>query len=384
MSTGNFPSLNIANNINIFNADGSYMLRGSGIVGSLNAAQLNSRNYIISSGNTSNPLGILDGGVGYLQGLNIFQPVINTNFAGTNGNLTFTGNYIKQGIKFADGSFLNSANNFNNISTSNINSDTGTFKSLNIIGNLNNDTNAVFSNLSCSSTANFRNINTQTIKSENGIFSSLTISGTGNNTDSFNLPSANILKIFGNTLSYSNAIIPNITTNTIDINNMTAKSADIFSINGNSINISGESKFANTVSNNINTSILTFSDGSKLTTAPGGTFIIGTLSRIWNPDMNTSNAPITLSIGTWVINFNIYFPALLNNNINGSNFIKCTSNNTFYPINIIQISDTNNIAAVCNGSYIYTTNVAKTIDLVTLISSTIDVSKSFHNAIKIS
>lgn len=378
MSNGNFSTLSVGNNINFFNADGSYMLRGAGTVGTINAAQINSNKYVISSGVK---LGILEGGVGYLQGLNISQPVIYTNVPGTDGNLTFTGNYLKQGIVFADNSFLNSANNFNNITTSNINSNQGTFNSLNIIGNLNNSTNTFLTKLTCNGPANFRDINTENITANTAVFSSLTINGN----NSFTMPSANILNISGNTISYSNAILPNITTNNLKIKNAIIEStANISSITGNTINVTN-STFANTTSNTINTTTLKFDNGSTLTSAPG-TVINAVVSAIWNIG-KTNNSPLLLSAGTWLINFNIFLTDQ-NNNLTGTNYIKSTANNSYFPIRTVETISTNsdgslNVTAVCSGTFVYKTTTITTIDLTSKINSYVDPSKSYHNAIQI-
>ena len=379
MSTGNFSTLSVGNDINFFNADGSYILRGPGTVGILNSIQINSRKFVVGADTN---LGIMEGGIGYLQGLNISEPFGYLGVSNTNGNLTFTGNYLKQGIIFADNSFLNSANKFNNITTSKIDSNKGTFNELNIRGNLNNTADTILNNLSCDGSANFRHINAQNITGNNAVFSSLNINGT----DIFTIPSANISSIYGSTISYNNAILSDISTNNIKIKNATIDSyANVSTIVGNNINFTN-STFTNTTIDNINTTTLKFNNGSIQTTAPG-TIINAIVSYKWDVG-KTINSPLSLPKGTWLVNFNIFIIDKYNNVI-GESYIKSTANNSYFPICTLGNSTTTKIdgiiynTAVCSGTFVYKSFETETIDLVSNKLLVVDAYNSYHNALQI-
>jgi len=242
-SVGNFSSLTVGTGDakNTFNADGSYSIMGTGNFGVIRASQFNGSSYNIGSTSGNNNLGLLFGGIGALTGLNIYPA--NPSAPGSSGNIVFAnGNYLKQGIVFADNSFLNSASNFTNINSKTINTDnitskSATFNSINLNGNLNgsnlaltidsiNGSNANFNSITGNSATitnfNSTNNNSNITKTNNIIFNdgsnlssgpgSKTINSTINENCTVNGPNAQITIPKGNWLITFNLYFNNMST----------------------------------------------------------------------------------------------------------------------------------------------------------------------------
>lgn len=186
---GNFSSLTVGTGdaINTFNADGSYTIMGAGTFGIINAAQFKGREFTVGSSSGNNNLGILFGGIGSFTGLNIYPA--NTGVYGSTGNIVFkNGNYLNQGIVFADNSFLNSAKNFTNINSDNINSTKATFNSINVVGNI---------------VGNYSKISVDTINCSNKVNSNI-ITGNNATINRINMTNGFFDNIYGNNLTASN------------------------------------------------------------------------------------------------------------------------------------------------------------------------------------
>jgi hypothetical protein len=325
-SIGNFSSITIGKDIiNSFNADGSYNINGNGTFGVLNAKSFEGPSFIIGDKNANQdilPIGILKGGGGHFFGLDIDQ------IGSTSGNLIFSGNNLSQGVVFGDKSFLNTADNINNL-TGNITY----FNSINLKGNIiGNDTSAVFNTIDCLNTATFNNINSNSVNSVNV---------TGNN-GQFNSLKVN-----------NNYIFPLIKSNNANINN----------IYGNNIN---------DIQN------ISFNNNTIQSSAPG--FIInGNMPN--NLNTTDNNASLKLPAGRWFISFNINFT-----DTNLSNNITVTSKNdvdikTLYNYPAILLP--NNSNSISSGSYIYQQTVETTINLVPSVNSIINPTLSHHTAIRL-
>jgi hypothetical protein len=343
MSNGNFSSLSIGDGyiINKFNADGSYNIEGNGTFGTILATQFNGSEYIINSGNNNGKqLGIMYGGIGRLTGLTIDQINKNT-FPGATGNLTFTGNYLTQGIVFADNSFLNSVKNLDILTN-----DVASFKSINLTGNIiGNNSNAIFNNINCSNSGNFNSLNSNIINTTNI---------TGNNAYFTNL---NISTEYN---------VPSITTDSATIN----------SINGNNIN---------------NIQNIKFEDGTIQYTA-SGTIMTSIISNKWIASNNitdvtlNTNAPLYLKSGKWIVSLYIVFT----NGTPSNNYVIVTCKTTInevettknlYQYGLVLLAETNN--SMCSGTFIYNQPTETILNLVPIISSDVNINSSYFTAMRI-
>ena len=306
--SGEFSSISIGTGtaINTFNADGSYTIMGTGNFGVIRATQFKGSSYIIGSSNNTNnyDLGLLYGGVGALTGLNIYPA--DSGISGSTGNIVFTeGNYLKQGIVFADNSFLNSASNFTNINTKKINCEEASFNSINMVGDI---------------VGNFTTVNV------NGINSS----------------SSNFNTINGNSATFINT---------------TANLGNFNTING----------------NGITTGTLFFKDNSSLSSAPASKAIQATISPNWTS--NGPNAAINVPAGKWLVTFNIY----ITTNADGVNYLKSTANNNTFAF----IAIPNSTFSTCNGTFYYSPNESTSIDLLFNVNASVDPIKSYFTAINL-